>query len=285
MMPPAISRISDLNSFQEIESRVPDSLQELGRDPEQLGAAPGGKQTHLLVYDLSNLCYIGAKSKSILTPSVEAYFEAVMDYLRQQYRYFRPDLFVFACDHDAEYWRKTKFPAYKAQRLDNEFKQQVRAVIHRIKTENAHLCLEHATCEADDVIYAVCAFTPFRVTIISSDGDFAQLMNERIRVFNPMQCAFRMRSPSPEFDLFEKCIRGDRSDNIPSILPMVTRRRLQDAFAKSSPIEALMQHYRLRPDLAADYARNRELIDLSALPQPLKIALQDKINAFFGVSP
>ncbi len=237
---------------------------------------------HLLVFDLSNLCYIGANSQRNQEAStVEYYLNAAKEYLRSQYRYFKPDLLVFACDHEEEYWRKKMFPEYKAHRLDSEVKQKIRQVIQHFKTENAHLCLEHPGCEADDVIYALCAFTDFRVTIVSSDGDFEQLVNERVRVFNPTQCQFRRASNNLAFDLFVKCIRGDRSDNIPSVMPMVTRKRLQEAFRAADPISVLEKHDRLNASLRQEYERNRQLIDLSQLPADLKDILNEKIKSYF----
>jgi 5'-3' exonuclease len=238
---------------------------------------------HLLVFDLSNLCYIGANSqRNQEEVTVEYYFNAAKEYLRSQYRYFKPDLLVFACDHEQEYWRKKQFPDYKAQRVDSELKQKIRQVIQQFKAENAHLCLEHPGCEADDVIYALCAFTDYRVTIVSSDGDFEQLINDRVRVFNPMQCQFRRASGNLPFDLFVKCIRGDRSDNIPSVMPMVTRRRLQEAFRDADPVSVLEKHDRLNATLRQDYERNRDLIDLSRLPEDLKAILIAKIKDYFS---
>ena len=236
---------------------------------------------HLLVFDLSNLCYIGANSRSNSETTVEYYLDAAKEYLRSQYRYFKPDLLVFACDHEQEYWRKKIFPEYKSHRVDSELKQKIRQVIQNFKTENAHLCLEHPGCEADDVIYALCAFTDFRVTIVSSDGDFEQLVNERVRVFNPMQCQFRRVSDNLPFELFVKCIRGDKSDNIPAVMPMVTRKRLQEAFKNPDPMSILEQHYRIQPELRQHYERNRQLIDLSYLPEDLKAILIDKIKDYF----
>lgn len=236
---------------------------------------------HLLIFDLSNVYYIGAKSRHNTAETVEGYFEAASEYLRSQYRYFRPDKLVFACDHEEEYWRKKVFPEYKANRLDSEFKRRIREAISRFKIQNKHLCLEHPGCEADDIIYALCAFTEFRITIVSSDGDFEQLLSDRVRVFNPMRCQFTQKPKEVGFDLFVKCIRGDRGDNIPSILPMVTRKRLQEAYRSPEPIAVLARHYRFHEDLEKDYARNRELIDLSCLPTGLKQVLTDKVKQFF----
>lgn len=239
---------------------------------------------HLLAIDLSNLCYIGAASLSTQKEaSIEKYYEAALKYLRNQYRYFKPNQVVFACDHEETYWRSKLYPEYKAHRVDNEFKQKIRTVIKRFKTENAHLCIEHAHCEADDIIYALCSYTKHLVTIVSSDGDFEQLITERVRIFNPTQFSFRPRPRDVAFNLFIKCIRGDRGDNIPSILPMITLKRLQQAYQHSNPVEFLQQHYRFSPDLQKDYERNRMLIDLKYLPNEFKTALKQKIDNFFAL--
>lgn len=237
----------------------------------------------LLVFDLSNLCYIGAKSRASLAhPHEEIYYDNTLKYLRTQYRYFQPDHVIFACDHEDIYWRSQVFPAYKAQRVDNEFKQAVRRVIKRFKTEKANVCLEAPHCEADDIIYALCNYTDFHITIVSSDGDFEQLLSDRVRLFSPTRCEFRERTPDVNFDLFVKCIRGDYSDNIPSALPMITRKRLLDAYRSDDPVEYLVQRYRQHQNFKTDFARNKLLIDLNAIPENYKEIMAGAIKKFFG---
>lgn len=235
----------------------------------------------LLALDLSNLCYMGAVSANKAEVAAEVYYESALKFLRTQYRYFKPDHVVFACDHESPYWRNTLYQDYKGNRQDNAFKQKVREVIKRFKAENAHLCIEYPGCEADDVIYALCQYTGFHVTIVSSDGDFEQLMTERVRVFNPSRFSFRLKPPDVAFNLFVKCIRGDRGDNIPSALPMVTLKRLRQAYEHSEPAEYLEKHYRFSPEFRMHYQRNRTLIDLREIPEHLKIALKEKIVTYF----
>lgn len=238
---------------------------------------------HLLLIDLSNLCYICAASvSSRKEASPEEYYVATLKYLRSQYRYFKPNQVIFACDHEEEYWRNKFYPEYKAHRVDNEFKQKIRAVIKRFKNENVHLCLEYPGCEADDIIGALCRYSTDRITIVSSDGDFEQLMNDRVRVFNPTQFSFRPRPRDVAFNLFVKCVRGDRGDNIPAILPTISLKHLQQAYQHPEPIEFLQQHYRFTSELKANYLRNRALIDLQQLPQELEEALQETIERYLA---
>ncbi len=237
----------------------------------------------LLIFDLSNVCYIGAKSRRFTEePSEQLYFDNTLQYLRDQYRYFQPDHVIFACDHEDTYWRTQIFPEYKAQRVDNEFKQLIRRVIKRFKTEKKDICIEIPHCEADDIIYGLCAYTPFNITIISSDGDFEQLLSERVRLFSPTRGEFRARTKHGAFDLFVKCIRGDVSDNIPAALPMVTRKKLQEAFRAPDPVTFLAEHYHKKhPNFATDFARNKQLIDLQSVPDDLKNLMRIEIERFF----
>ena len=64
-------------------------------------------------------------------------------------------------------------------------------------------------------------------------------------------------------------------------MPMVTRKRLQEAFKNPDPMSILEQHYRIQPELRQHYERNRQLIDLSYLPEDLKAILIDKIKDYF----
>ncbi len=237
---------------------------------------------HLLVFDLSNLCYMGAATVSKQeAATVDQYFEASVAYLRSQYRYFKPDTVIFACDHEEQYWRTALYPEYKANRVDNPFRQKVREVIKRFKIQNQKLCLEYPSCEADDVIYALCEYTDFHVTIVSSDGDFEQLLRDRVRVFNPSQFAFRLKPKDVAFNLFVKCIRGDRGDNVPAALPMITLKRLREAYRDEDPIRFLQKHYRFSPELQEQYQLNRTLIDFNAMPDALKEALKREIVRYF----
>jgi len=238
---------------------------------------------HVLIFDLSNLCYIGAKSRPVPEGAeAHVYFNNIMDYLREHYRYFKPEQVVFACDHDAPYWRSSIYPPYKANRPDSEFKRLVRSLIHRIKTEHAHLCLEVEHCEADDVIYALCQYTDFRLTVVSSDSDFEQLLSERVRLFSPMRRQFYARPKDIALQLFVKCIRGDRTDNVPSALPMIQRKKLLEAYRQEDPVSYLSRKYQQHPNFYTDFKRNQSLIDLNAIPEHLKTALHQEVARFFA---
>ncbi|MDF2529521.1 MAG: hypothetical protein K0Q57_401 [Gammaproteobacteria bacterium] len=238
---------------------------------------------HTLVYDLSNLSYISVyyqhKNKDALTAS--QVFDSMVLFLRQLYRYFTPDRVVFACDNH-EYWRKQLFAEYKSHRPETLLKQVVKEAIREFKQKNAHLCIELPGCEADDVIYGLTQYLPDKITVVSSDGDFVQLISEKVRVYDPMRRQYRPQPKHPEFELFMKCIRGDKSDNIPSAFPYVTKKKLQAAFLNESVMEKMLQT-KVGEQLVADhYHRNRQLIDMAYIPDHIKNILKNHIEGMFS---
>lgn len=234
---------------------------------------------HTLVFDLSNLSYISVHYQHKNQAELNAHhvLDSMQNFLRQLYRYFTPDKAIFACDSH-QYWRKDIFDEYKSHRPETALKQVVKQAIKEFKQKHAHLCIELTGFEADDIIYGITEYVEGRVTIVSSDGDFVQLISERVRVYDPMKRQYRMRPKYPEFELFLKCIRGDKSDNIPSAYPHVTKKKLQSAFTNAAVLEKLLQT-RVGESLVAElYYRNRQLIDLSYIPEHLKHKLKQHIE-------
>jgi hypothetical protein len=92
-------------------------------------------------------------------------------------------------------------------------------------------------------------------------------------------------TPDPEWLLFEKCMRGDTSDNIFSAYPGVrtkgTKNKvgLQEAFAdrrsrgynwNNMMLQKWVDHNSEEHRVLDDYERNRSLVDLTAQPQEIK---------------
>ncbi|MDO8954220.1 MAG: hypothetical protein Q7V63_05165 [Gammaproteobacteria bacterium] len=233
---------------------------------------------HTLVFDLSNLSYISIHSQQ--RNSVELNPAEVLvsmeAFLRQFYRYFMPDRVIFACDSH-KYWRKEIFAEYKAHRPETALKQIVKQAIKEFKLKHAHLCMEITNFEADDIIYGITEHIEDKLTIVSSDGDFIQLISDRVRVYDPMRRDYKARPKHPAFDLFVKCIRGDKSDNIPSAYPHVTKKKLQAAFINEAVLAKLLETKLGDTTVGENYYRNRQLIDLSYLPDHLKLLLKDHI--------
>jgi len=155
-------------------------------------------------------------------------------------------------------WRKQYDAAYKANRKiakeklsqdDIDFSDYLIEVQSDIKTflENKTnvTVLHHSNLEADDLIAAwIQTHTEDNHVILSTDGDFLQLLADNVSIYNGVdkkhicingvfddsgkQLKDKTGNPlvpeNPEYFLFEKIIRGDTSDNIRPAYPGVRKK-------------------------------------------------------------
>jgi len=150
--------------------------------------------------------------------------------------------------------------------------------------------------------------------IISTDGDFAQLIAPNVKQYNGvMQITTTHEgyfdekgkpvkdkktnepkgAPDPAWLLFEKCMRGDTSDNIFSAYPGVREKGtknkvgLRDAFADRNSkgwawnnmmLQRWADHEGVEHRVLDDYNRNVVLCDLTAQPKNIKELIGETIN-------
>lgn len=226
-------------------------------------------------------------------------------------------------------WRKDHYEPYKRNRSEaraaltpreQEEDQKYFEAFDELKSfmEKRTNCtvLQHSICEADDFIARFIQNHPNDDhVIISSDSDFYQLLapnvsqyngitNQHIRlegIFNDKgkpvidnKTKEQKQVGDPEYLLFEKCIRGDTSDNIFSAYPGVRKKGtknkvgIQEAFADRTGmgfdwnnfmLQKWTDHDGIEHRVLDDYRRNRELIDLTAQPVEIKEVLDETIVA------
>lgn len=173
-----------------------------------------------------------------------------------------------------------------------------------------------ATAEADDVIARFIHLHPHDTHyIVSSDSDFTQLISENVSQYNSIagqlitlegyyddrgrevqdkKLGGHKKLGDPRFHLFEKCVRGDTSDNVFSAYPGVrtksTKRTvgLTEAYAdrdsRGFNWNSMMLHRWTDPEgvehrVLDDYQRNVTLCDLTAQPAEVKAAVDECIRA------
>lgn len=102
---------------------------------------------------------------------------------------------------------------------------QIRSIISLVK----HLPVVQIyveNCEADDVIGYICRykFPEDNKVILSSDKDFYQLLNDKVKIYNPHSKRFVNEADvlsrfniSPQNFCIAKAICGDVSDNVPGV--------------------------------------------------------------------
>jgi len=175
--------------------------------------------------------------------------------------------------------------------------------------------LHHPQLEADDLIAGwIQAHPNDNHAIISTDGDFAQLVAPNVRQYNGVtntvithegyftdkgkpvidkKTGQPRPAPDPEFMLFEKCMRGDTSDNVFSAYPGVRKKGtknkvgLQEAFEDKNSkgynwnnlmLQRWVDHEGVEHRVLDDYNRNVTLCDLTAQPGNIRSIINDVIE-------
>lgn len=238
----------------------------------------------------------------------------------------------FGADHvmfalEGRSWRKDVYARYKRNRTEarqaaTEAQQEEDRLFWETFDElNKYLAdstncsvIRHPNAEADDVIARWIDLHPEdQHVIVSSDTDFVQLLADNVTQYNGItdelittagvydakgRVVIDKRTktaktvPNPEWLLFEKCMRGDPTDNIFSAYPGVrtrgTKNRVglteafEDRDRKGFAWNNLMLSRWVDADgeehrVLDDYMRNRVLVDLRAQPSEIKQAVDQEI--------
>jgi 5'-3' exonuclease len=243
---------------------------------------------------------------------------------------FQADHVVFALEGRS--WRKDHYAPYKRNRaearaaLTEKEQEEDRLFWETYDNFTKYLAeqtncsvIRHEAAEADDVIARWIALHPQdHHTIVSSDTDFVQLLSHNVDQYNgitdellTVQGIFDAKGrpvvdkktkqsktiPDPQWLLFEKCMRGDPSDNVFSAYPGVrtkgTKNKvgLQEAYADRNArgyawnnlmLQRWTDHEGQEHRVLDDYNRNRTLIDLTAQPVEVKTyvdhAIRDQVS-------
>lgn len=178
------------------------------------------------------------------------------------------ELHVFWEGPKEELWRKDLLTDYKEgphreHGFDVEFEMnRLQKSAIRLLRHLASRQYHRRHMEADDLIYAFCRSQCREdVIIISSDGDFRQLLFvlPKIRLIDPntMEEAVIDQDIDP---VDVKCFMGDRSDGVPGYYGIGPKK------AKKLALDMVAQHSLFKEKGRDIYLRNRKLVDLAACP-------------------
>ena len=246
--------------------------------------------------------------------------------VNQIYKKFGIDHTVFALEGRS--WRKDFYKPYKANRAvanqamteaeaeeNKMFWETYETFTNYLRDKTNVSVIRHENAEADDIIARFITLHPNdQIFIISSDTDYYQLISDRVHQYNGVANQLitpegyfddkgrqvvdkKTKEPKllgdPQFLLFEKCMRGDSTDNVFSAYPGV---RTKGSKNKVGLIEAyddrhkqgfnynnlMLQrwtdHEGVEHRVKDDYERNRTLIDLNAQPQDIKDKVDEAIR-------
>ena len=201
---------------------------------------------------------------------------------------------VIACD-DRNYWRKQHFPYYKANRKKTRDASeinwtQVFEVFNKIKSELREFfpyrVIQIESAEADDIIATltenfgndVRSMTEC-VLILSGDKDYIQLhKHEYVNQYDPTRKKWITHNDPVRY-LYDHILKGDSSDGIPNILSdadtFVSGKRQKPLTQKKMDE---MYNGSIDQQYIVSYARNKQLIDLTMIPEYIKDQVMTKYD-------
>lgn len=249
----------------------------------------------------------------------------ILNSVRKAWRDFDGKHVVFCLEGRS--WRKDYYEPYKRNRSDARAVQTAReAEEDRVFWETFDIfkefvqektnctVLHHPILEADDLIAGWVRSHPNdNHVIVSTDGDFAQLIAPNVKQYNGVTGVTTTHegyfdekgkpvkdkktgeirpAPDPEWLLFLKCMKGDTSDNVFSAYPGArikgTKNKvgLLDAFSDRKSkgwawnnlmLQRWMDHEGNEHRVLEDYNRNVILCDLTAQPDDVKEIINETI--------
>jgi 5'-3' exonuclease len=186
-------------------------------------------------------------------------------------------------------WRNKLFPTYKANRVEDDgfmggpfFKM---AYDQKLFIQGgAKMILKHPHLEADDCIAIavknlLVKYPTSNIYIITSDKDYLQLAESRVRLFN---LAFKDLTQqksctgNAECDLFCKILMGDVSDNIPSVFPKCGPKTALKYFKDRDLFDKKLQE---TDTYKHAFELNKQIIDFNNIPEKL---VKEFMNAYFS---
>ena len=203
----------------------------------------------------------------------------VLNMLRRLLNLYPTTRGAWVFDHGGPTFRHALYPAYKATReaMSDDLRAQI-APLSAILTAQGWPILQMPEVEADDVIASLAqqayAVEPdCQIIIATSDKDMAQLVNERISLYDSRaEVVLDVAGVHEKYHVWPTQIvdylslLGDNSDNIPGI-PKCGEKTAQKWLAKYGSIEQLQQH---QQEISGVIGENlRQNIDVLARNQAL----------------
>ena len=272
-----------------------------------------------IIVDTSNMFFrvVHAIGKLPAHDKVGLCMHGLFNSVKKAWTMFDSDAVIFTTEGKS--WRKKVSSEYKRNRdlkklemTENEKEEfevlfeGLNSFIEFLDTKTNATVLNAPNSEADDLIAIWIQQHPSdNHVIISTDTDFYQLLSDNVKMYNGVTeethtiegvfdaKGFPARNskgiekpiPDPEWLLFEKCIRGDKSDNIMSAYPGArvkgTKNKIGmiDAYADRHDMgfnwNSFMLHKWTDKDdnevvVRDKYEANKILIDLTLQPDEIK---------------
>ena len=282
--------------------------------------------TYILVDTANTFFRARHVTRGDLNDKVGMSIHVILNSVRKAWKDFNGSHVIFCLEGRS--WRKDHYAPYKRNRTDARAAQSPREAeedrvfwetFDKFKdfiTEKTNCTvLQNPQLEADDLIAGWIQSHPNdNHVIISTDGDFAQLVAPNVKQYNGVMGITTTHegyfddkgkpvidkktkqvkpAPDPQWLLFEKCMRGDTSDNIFSAYPGVREKGtknkigLREAFGdrdskgyswNNMMLQRWTDHEGVEHRVKDDYERNQLLCDLTAQPEEIRTIIKQTID-------
>ncbi|HZV02696.1 MAG TPA: DNA polymerase I [Planctomycetota bacterium] len=220
----------------------------------------------LFLVDATALAYRGhfallrnplTNTKGLNTSAAKVFTDKILEILDKE----RPDLIALAFDHPTPTFRHARFAEYKATR--EKMPEEMHDALDSIDRIVAGLGLPVVSIpgfEADDVIGTLARRAEARgleVMMVTGDKDFAQLVTDHVKIWNPFALGHRPsgghveilgpKEVEAKFGVKPERIRdllalmGDTSDNIPGV-PAVGEKTARSLLERFGSLDEVLAH-------------------------------------------
>ena len=277
--------------------------------------------TYILV-DTQNMFFRArhvAQRGTSLDERIGLSFHIMFNSVKKANNMFNGDHVVFCLEGRS--WRKDVYEPYKKNRkvvLDKRSPREQEEdqywweayddFLDFLVEQTNSSAIRSSVAEADDVIALwIEAHKDSKNVIVSTDSDFYQLISPTVSLYNGMTNQIVTANgfydekdnpvidkktnqpkgaPDPEWLLFEKCIRGDSSDNVFTAFPKVRKTKIKEAFDDRHNQGFVWNNFMLSKwtdhngnDMVVKdcYERNKQLVDLSQQPDEVRTNILTEI--------
>jgi len=277
--------------------------------------------TYILV-DTQNMFFRArhvAGRASSLDEKIGLAFHIMFNSVKKAHNMFDGGHVVFCMEGRS--WRKDVYEPYKKNRKvvldkrsakdkeeDEFWWEAFDDFLKFVKEQSNCSAVRSPNAEADDVIALwIEAHKNDKNIIVSTDSDFYQCINPNVSLYNGVtnqivtvngfydekdkpiidnKTKMPKTAPEPEWLLFEKCIRGDSSDNVFSAFPKTRVTKIREAFNDRDNQGFVWNNFMLNRWTDHDgneqrvkdcYERNKKLIDLTQQPDNIRAEVFEQI--------
>ena len=278
-------------------------------------------KTYLLV-DTQNMFFRArhvAQRGASLDEKIGLAFHIMFNSVKKANNMFNGDHVVFCLEGRS--WRKDVYEPYKKNRkvvLDKRSPREQEEdqywweayddFLDYLQEQTNSSAIRSSVAEADDVIALwIEAHKDSKNIIVSTDSDFYQLISPTVSLYNGMTNQIVTSNgfydekdnpvidkktnqpkgaPDPEWLLFEKCIRGDSSDNVFTAFPKVRKTKIKEAFDDRHNQGFVWNNFMLSKwtdhngndqVVKECYERNKQLVDLTQQPDEVRTNILTEI--------